>query len=147
MTFEEWETTRDDSIKFAQETIESMKGSKDSELSKLFGAAYNDAVTDEIREYNKNIMMTLTEEDLYQIAAALNKIAEELTNAPRIMFKAPEATSRPTWKKEGDFFKCGNCGELSCCEGKFCPECGAKMYVEVDKVVDDLMKELVHEDE
>lgn len=30
---------------------------------------------------------------------------------------------------------------------KFCPECGAKMYVEVDKVVDNLMKELAHDDE
>ena len=140
MTFEEWGTARDNSIKFAQETIESMKESiEDPELSKLFGTAYNDAVTDEIREYNKNIMMTLTEEDLYQIAGALNKIAG-------IMPKALEAASRPTWKKEGDFFKCGNCGELSCCEGKFCPECGAKMYVEAGKVVNDLMKELANDD-
>jgi hypothetical protein len=38
--------------------------------------------------------MTLTEEDLYQIAAALNKIVEELANAPRVMFKDPEAASR-----------------------------------------------------
>lgn len=104
MTFKEWETARDDSIKFAQETIKSMKENMtDSELSKLFGTAYNDAVTDEIREYNKNIMMTLTEEDLYQIAGALNKIAEELTNAPRVMFKAPEATSRKVESKlDGD---------------------------------------------
>ena len=88
MTFEEWETARDDSIKFAQKTIESMvKSKEDSELSKLFGATYNDAVTDEIREYNKNIMMTLIETDLYQIAAALNKIAETMP-------KAPEASSR-----------------------------------------------------
>ena len=95
MTFQEWETARDDSIKFAQETIESMKESKeDPELSKLFGTAYTDAITDEIREYNKNIMVTLIEEELYQIAAALNKIAGELTNAPRVMFKDPEASSR-----------------------------------------------------
>ncbi len=141
MTFQEWETARDNSIKFAQKKIESMvKSKEDSELNKLFGTAYNDTVTDEIREYNKNIMMTLIETDLYQIAAALNKIAEGSV-------KAPEAISRPTWKKEGDFFKCGNCGELSCCEGKFCPECGAKMYIEVDKVVDNLMKELVNDNE
>ena len=141
MTFEEWEVVRDNSMKSAQETIESMKESiEDPELGDLFGAAYNGAVTDEIREYNKNILIALIETDLYQIAAALDKIAGTMP-------KAPEATSRPTWKKEGDFFKCGNCGELSCCEGKFCPECGAKMYVEVDKVVDDLMKELVHDDE
>ena len=95
MKFEEWEVVRDNSIKSVQEIIESMKESReDSELSKLFGATYNDAVTDEIREYNKNIMMTLIETDLYQIAAALNKIAGELTNAPRVMFKDPEASSR-----------------------------------------------------
>lgn len=140
MTFQEWEIARDDSIKFAQKTIESMIEDRDnSELNKLFGNTYTNAVTDEVREYNKNIMMTLIETDLYQIAAALNKIAETMP-------KAPEATSRPTWKKEGDFFKCGNCGELSCCEGKFCPECGVKMYVETDKVVDNLMKELANDD-
>ena len=142
MTFQEWEIARDDSIKFAQKTIESMIENRDnSELNKLFGNTYTNAVTDEVREYNKNIMMTLIETDLYQIAGALNKIAETMP-------KAPEATSRSKWIDcdEGNF-KCGNCGELSCCEGKFCPECGAKMYVETDKVVNDLMKELANEDE
>ena len=138
MTFEEWETARDNSIKFAQETIESMKKSH-SELCELLGSTYTDLITDEVRDYNENIMITLIETDLFQIAGALNKIAETMP-------KAPEATSRPTWKKEGDFFKCGNCGELSCCEGKFCPECGAKMYVETGKVVNDLMKELANDD-
>ena len=104
MTFKEWEQARDDSIKFAQETIKSMvKSKEDSELSKLFGTAYNDAVTDEIREYNKNIMMTLIETDLYQIAAALNEIAEGSV-------KAPEATSRGHW------IPTTNCNyKCSCC--------------------------------
>lgn len=86
MTFEEWEVARDNSIKFAQETIESMKESH-SELSKLLGSAYTDAITDEVRDYNENIMITLIETDLFQIAAALNKIAGTMP-------KAPEATSR-----------------------------------------------------
>ena len=131
MTFEEWGTARDNSIKFAQETIESMKESiEDSELSKLLGTAYNDAITDEIREYNKNIMMTLIETDLYQIAAALNKIAEGSVKAPRIMLKNPEATSRGHWiPMEYDTFKCSVCGETSCCEANYCPNCGAKMEV------------------
>ena len=146
MTFEEWKVARDNSVKFAQETIESMKKSH-SELCELLGSTYTKAITDEVRDYNENIMITLIEGDLFQIAAVLNKIAEGSVKAPRVMFKAPEATSRPTWKKEGDFFKCGKCGELSCCEGKFCPECGAKMYIETDKVVNDLMKELTNEDE
>ena len=150
MTFKEWGTARDDSIKFAEETIKSMANSKEnSELSKLFGAAYNDTVTDEIRAYNKNIMMTLTEEDLYQIAGALNKIAEELANAPRIMFKKPETTSRGHWIPTTNCnYKCSCCGNGATGDDmKFCPECGAKMYVEVDKVVDDLMKELANEEE
>ena len=88
MTFEEWKVARDNSVKFAQETIKSMvKSKEDSELSKLSGTAYNNTIADEIRDYNKNIMITLIEGDLYQIAAALNKIAEGSV-------KAPEATSR-----------------------------------------------------
>ena len=76
MTFKEWET------------IESIKKScEDSKLNDLFGSAYSDTITDEIREYNKNIMITLIEQDLYQIAAALNKIAETMP-------KVPEASSR-----------------------------------------------------
>ena len=149
MTFKEWETTRDDSIKFAEETIKSMVNSKEnSELSKLFGTAYNDTVTDEIRAYNKNIMMTLTETDLYQIAVALNKIAEELTNAPRVMFKKPEASSRMAeWIKEGDNYKCSNCGEISCCKGNYCPECGEKMFVKTHDVYEEFLKEAIHDTE
>ena len=81
MTFQEWEAARDKSIKFAQETIESMKESS-SELNELLGSAYTNAITDEIRDYNENIMMTLIETDLYQIAAALDKIAEGSVKAP-----------------------------------------------------------------
>lgn len=25
------------------------------------------------------------------------------------------------------FYICSNCGEISCCKGNFCPDCGAKM--------------------
>ena len=88
MKFKEWEVARYNSIKSAQETIESMKESKeDPELSKLFGTAYTDAITDEISDFNKNVMIALIETDLYQIAAALDKIAGTMP-------KAPEATSR-----------------------------------------------------
>ena len=142
MTFEEWGIARDNSIKFAQETIESMKkNSKDSELSKLFGNAYTDAITDEIRDYNKNIMMTLIEEDLYQVAQALNKIAKGSV-------KAPEATSRTAeWIKEGDNYKCSKCGEISCCKGHYCPECGAKIFVKTHDVYEEFLKEAIHDTE
>ena len=152
MTFKEWEQARDDSIKFAEETIKSIANNREnSELSKLFGAAYNDTVTNEIREYNKNIMTTLTEEDLYQIAAALNKIAEELVNAPRVMFKAPEATSRMAeWiPKEVngriEYYDCSACG---CSEPKtrnYCPNCGAKMFVKTHDVYEEFLKEAIHD--
>ena len=36
---------------------------------------------------------------------------------------------RPTgyWIMQDELFKCSECGELSCCKGKYCNECGAKM--------------------
>jgi len=154
MTFKEWGQARDDSIKFAQETIESMKKNRDdSELSKLFGTAYSDAVTDEIREYNKNIMTTLIEEDLHQIAAALNKIAEELTNAPRVMFKAPEATSRKAeWipKEENgriEYYDCSVCGCSQPETKHYCPNCGAKMFIKTHDVYEEFLKEAIHDEE
>jgi len=154
MTFKEWDQARDDSIKFAQETMESIKkSSEDSKLNDLFGNAYTDKITDEIREYNKNIMITLTEQDLYQIAAALNKIAEELTNAPRVMFKAPEATSRMAeWipkEMNGrvEYYDCSACG-CSVPERKdYCPHCGEKMFVKTHDVYEEFLKEALHEED
>ena len=154
MTFKEWETARDDSIKFAEETIKSMANSREnSELSKLFGAAYNDTVTDEIRAYNKNIMMTLTEEDLYQIAGALNKITEGLANAPRVMFKAPEATSRTAeWipkEMNGriEYYDCSVCGCSAPERKDYCPHCGEKMFVKTHNVYEEFLKEAIHDTE
>ena len=35
------------------------------------------------------------------------------------------------WEQVGDnTYKCTNCGEISCCKGKYCPDCGAKMEVQ-----------------
>lgn len=35
------------------------------------------------------------------------------------------------WEQVGDnTYKCTNCGEISCCKGKYCPDCGAKMKVQ-----------------
>ena len=28
---------------------------------------------------------------------------------------------------DGSLWKCSNCGEMSCCKGNYCPDCGAKM--------------------
>ena len=34
------------------------------------------------------------------------------------------------WIKYGKLYQCSECEELSCCQGKFCNECGAKMVEE-----------------
>lgn len=95
MTFEEWDETRKNSLEMVEKTVHSLtKESQSSELAKLFGSTYTDSVADEIREYTKTATLSLIEEDLHQIAVALNKVAGELTNAPRVMFKDPEASSR-----------------------------------------------------
>lgn len=31
------------------------------------------------------------------------------------------------WIKYGKLYQCSECKELSCCQGKFCNECGTKM--------------------
>ena len=31
------------------------------------------------------------------------------------------------WIMQDELFKCSECGVLSCCIGKYCNECGAKM--------------------
>lgn len=38
------------------------------------------------------------------------------------------------WIKVGDnSYKCSVCDEISCCNGNFCPDCGAKMEGEKDE--------------
>lgn len=88
MTFKEWDEIRKNSLEMVEETVHSLtQESQSPELAKLFGSTYTDSVTDEIREYTKTVTLSLIEEDLHQIAAALNKVAETMP-------KAPEATSR-----------------------------------------------------
>ena len=37
---------------------------------------------------------------------------------------------RGRWIHEGDSsYRCSVCGEISCCTGNYCPDCGAKMEV------------------
>ena len=31
---------------------------------------------------------------------------------------------------DGSLWKCSNCGETSCCRGKYCSDCGARMEVD-----------------
>ena len=56
-------------------------------------------------------------------------------NAKRIMADAAAAIEalqaqlpkRGEWIEADGFYKCSVCGELECCRGKYCPDCGAKM--------------------
>lgn len=127
MTFEEWNKRREESLKEVQENIQGLMDVKqDSRLNTLLGSNFTDAITDEAREYGKTISLTFMEEDLYQIAVALNKIAETMP-------KAPEATSRKAeWipKEENgkiEYYKCSVCGYGEPKTRNYCPHCGAKM--------------------
>lgn len=72
--------------------------------------------------------MSLIEEDLHQIAVALNKVAEGSVKVPRIMFKNSEASTRGHWiPMEYDTFKCNICGKASCYKANYCSDCGARM--------------------
>lgn len=37
---------------------------------------------------------------------------------------------RGEWIEADGLYKCSVCGELECCRGKYCPDCGAKMEVQ-----------------
>lgn len=39
----------------------------------------------------------------------------------------PQKPNAGHWIKYGKLYQCSECKELSCCQGKFCDECGAKM--------------------
>ena len=34
------------------------------------------------------------------------------------------------WVKNGELYRCSECGELACCQGRYCNECGSPMEVE-----------------
>lgn len=153
MTFEEWDKIRKNSLEMVEKTVCSLKDSQDSELAKLFGSTYTDSVTDEIREYTKTATLSVIEEDLHQIAVALNKVAGELTNAPRVMFKAPEATSRMSeWipkEMNGriEYYECPICGCSEPETRNYCPHCGEKMFVKTHDVCEEFLKEAIHDTE
>lgn len=130
MTFKEWDETRKNSLEMVEKTVHSLtQESQSSELAKLFGSTYTDSVTDEIREYTKTVTLSLIEEDLHQIAVALNKVAEGSVNAPRVMLKNPETAARGHWIPTTNCnYKCSCCGNGATGDDmKFCPECGTKM--------------------
>ena len=44
---------------------------------------------------------------------------------------APTIEAEPVrhghWIENFGTYKCSECGEISCCRGNYCPDCGAKM--------------------
>ena len=46
----------------------------------------------------------------------------------QLIKKLPSAERRGRWERVGDVtFRCSVCGELACCNSRFCGECGARM--------------------
>ena len=59
----------------------------------------------------------------------------ELASYYRQVKSLPPVTSAEKvghWIANGETFRCSKCGELACCQGRYCNECGAKMQ-EVDE--------------
>lgn len=62
----------------------------------------------------------------------LNGIARGFLLARDDVREAPTIDAKPTrhgkWIKVGDnTYRCSRCNEVSCCNGNFCTDCGAKM--------------------
>lgn len=55
----------------------------------------------------------------------LDAVISEVSVMPTV---DAEPTRHGKWIKVGDnSYKCSRCNEISCCEGNFCVDCGAKM--------------------
>ena len=92
---------------------------------------------DFVQQHNK-IPVTLTVGDLISRQAVINIMAntnfwlsadnwKELMEA---IDSVPSIHPQPKtghWIKYGKVYQCSECEELSCCQGKFCNECGTKM--------------------
>ena len=65
-----------------------------------------------------------------ETAYGWNECLEIFQNAPTVD-AVPVVRGR--WIHEGDSsYRCSVCGEISCCNGNYCPDCGAKMEVGED---------------
>ena len=78
------------------------------------------------------IHFVCTDKILHDAAAAIETL-EGLLETYRFKVRCLEP-KRGEWEQVGDnAYKCTNCGEISCCKGKYCPDCGAKMEVQDGK--------------
>lgn len=64
------------------------------------------------------------------------EIAYEIDNAPTVD-AVPVVHGRWIWNETGkpdweQFYTCSNCGDIEYWESHYCPNCGAKMDLEVD---------------
>lgn len=54
-------------------------------------------------------------------------LVSELNRCIGYVMRLPSAR-RGRWKKVGDnTYRCSVCGEISCCKGLFCVDCGSRM--------------------
>lgn len=60
------------------------------------------------------------------VADIATLIFDEIDNAPTVAERLQGKWQVKDGLREG-FYICSNCGEISCCKGSFCPDCGADM--------------------
>jgi hypothetical protein len=60
----------------------------------------------------------------YKTGRHNNALSEVIKALPYVK---PQEPKTGHWIKYGKLYQCSECEELSCCQGKFCNECGAKM--------------------
>jgi hypothetical protein len=68
----------------------------------------------------------LKEQDIIKTDGQEKEARKQLDELPSVVI--PNKAGH--WIKYGKLYQCSKCKELSCCQGKFCNECGTKMVEE-----------------
>lgn len=65
-------------------------------------------------------------------SSKIREAAEEIKQ-----YKLDELRPQGEWQVNDNLgeciYTCSNCGEISCCKGNFCPDCGADMREEIEE--------------
>ena len=69
----------------------------------------------------------------------LSTIFKHMKTGGAIEWKLNEKRPKGKWIISDDYetpnFVCSQCGEVSCCSGNFCPDCGADMREDAEEIV------------
>ena len=66
----------------------------------------------------------LKAKDIIKMSSQEEMARKELKALPSVRQQEPKTGH---WIKYGKLYQCSECKELSCCQGKFCNDCGARM--------------------